>query len=1772
MVVPSLQRGVEEIAMDLWLVFRFVGWSRSRRRRGLTVVLLGISLACLLGASAAAAKPPLPAAIPGTASTHSTPSGARVAPGTPLASQASRLARYRGLTRHPSALGAAKLTAASISGSSVAWGQDSYGQIGDGGDNASVPNPVSVQLPGGVSLRQVSAGDYHSLGVALDGSVYAWGTGSQGQLGNGGTSPASTPVAVSLPAGVTAKQVAAGGYFSVALTSTGKVYAWGDDSSGELGNGTTINAPTSTPVAVSLPSGVSVTQIAAGEAFALALTSTGQVYAWGDNSAQELGDPAVTETTSDTPVPVSLPPSTTITQVSAGSYFAQALTSAGGLLAWGAGAAGTLGNGSSANSSTPVAVSLPQGTNVDQVSAGHTFALALTSTGSVLAWGAGSKGQLGNGSPSGSQTPAAVSLPTGTRISQVAAGGSFAVALTSAGQAYSWGDDVWGELGNGRAGGQSTTPVPVAVPTGVSLTSASAGLDHVLAVLGPDVASVSPGFGPAYGGTSVTITGSGFNGITGVNFGSRAAKSFSVQSSTSITATAPAGSGAVNVVVKGSVGGSALVAADRFTYLAGSAALAWGLGSDGELGNGTSASVSTPVLPSLPSQTKVIALSGETYTSLALTSTGQVYEWGAAAGRNTPKLVPFPSGTTITAVAGEGSSALALTASGQVYAWGDNAYGQLGNASTTSSSAPVPVSLPSGAKATAIAGQSFGGLALLSTGRVLAWGDNDHGQLGNGTTDNSDVPVPVSVPSGTTVVSIAGEGYGALAMTSAGQLLAWGYNQDGELGNGTTTSGSVPVTVSLPQGTSVKAIAGEGYDGLALTSTGKVLAWGFNGDGELGDGNTTNSSIPVAVSLPAGTTVTGLGSELLGGLATTQAGTVLAWGFNGDGELGDGSTAISTSVPVAAALPAGVVATALTQGLGFTGLAEAGTPPVITGVAPAIGSAAGGAGVTITGSGLTGASAVRFGSQPAASFSVTSSTSITAVPPAGSGTVDVTVTGPGGTSPVAAADQFTYVTSGQVIAWGSNFSGELGTGSTAAYSTVPAASALPAGTRVQAVASGSDDSYALTSSGKLYAWGDNSYGELGNGSNAARSSTPVLVSLPAGVKAIAVGAGFATAYAVTSGGQVYAWGYGPDGELGNGTTSASTSTPVRVSLPTGVKATAVAGEYYGGLALTSSGGVYAWGYGADGELGNGTTTFDSPTPVKVALPSGVTATAVAGQSLSGMALTSGGQVYDWGYNPSGNLGDGSSAVNNPTPVLVHLPGITVTAIAGEFYSGLALTSTGRVYAWGEGANGQLGNGKTTNSSLPVTVSLPSGTAVTALGSAGNSSLALTSSGHVLAWGSNTTGELGNGTTNDNLRPVAVKIPAGIEATALSQGLDSTPLAVVGLPPAVGSSALYVSDSSANRITSYAANASGNAAPVTTIAGASTHLASPAGILVTPAGTVDVANSASSSITEYAPGANGDLAPLVTIAGSATGLSGPQGIAMNASGDLFVANATANSITEYGPGANGNAAPIATIAGAATGLSSPQGITVDSLGNLVVANRGANIITEYALGARGNAAPTIKLSGSATRLSQPVGVLFDSSGHLRVSNQGANAIDTFSASATGNTAPLASLSGTATALSGPGGMDVNGSGDIAVANHTSNAITLFGPNATANAAPSTTISGSATGLSAPSYAAFTPPPVAITGKASRLRRHAVLVSGHVNPAGSRTRWFFQYRHRGAEHWESTAAASAGRGGTPIRVRAAIGNLAFRGAYQYRLVATNPGGTDIGATRTFSNREA
>ena len=412
-------------------------------------------------------------------------------------------------------------------------------------------------------------------------------------------------------------------------------------------------------------------------------------------------------------------------------------------------------------------------------------------------------------------------------------------------------------------------------------------------------------------------------------------------------------------------------------------------------------------------------------------------------------------------------------------------------------------------------------------------------------------------------------------------------------------------------------------------------------------------------------------------------------------------------------------------------------------------------------------------------------------------------------------------TAGGVKCWGYNYFGGLGDGTTTNRSKPVDVSGLTSS--VQAIATGSEYTCALTTGGGVKCWGYNSYGQLGDGTTTDRW-TPVDVNgLTSGIKAVATG--FDHACALTISGGVKCWGYNYSRQLGDGTTI-NRLMPVDVSgLTSGVQAISAGASHtcaltisggvkcwgandYGGLgdgttinrwmpvdvsgltsgvqaiaaglastcALTTTGGVKCWGWNDRGQLGDG-TTFTRLTPVDVSgLASGIQAIGVGWTHTC--AVTMGGAVKCWGWNKYGGLGDGTTT-NRLTPVDVSGLNSVIKVVAAGGGHTCALTTAGGVKCWGGNDAGQLGDGTTTNHWTPVDVSGLTG-GVQAVAAGGYDTCALTTAGGAKCWGFNALGQLGDGTTTDRWTPVDVSgLTSGVQAIAAGGGPNTCALTTGG---------------------------------------------------------------------------------------------------------------------------------------------------------------------------------------------------------------------------------------------------------------------------------------------------------------------------------------------------------------------------------------------------------
>jgi alpha-tubulin suppressor-like RCC1 family protein len=694
-------------------------------------------------------------------------------------------------------------------------------------------------------IVKLSAGSDHTCAVTSGGGVVCWGANYLGQLGDGTTTDRRTPVAVQGLTGVI-KAIALGEAHTCALTAAGEVFCWGNivDPSGNL-------SPRTEPRVVTGLGG-GVTAIAAGASQTCAITSGGGVGCW---------------STTFTATPVSS--LTNVTAIAVGASHGCAVAG-GGAWCWGQNHAGQLGDGTTSDRSTPVAVAGLQ-SGVASLAAGPEHTCALTTGGAVSCWGANYWWQLGNGGVGSEQhTPVPVTgLQSGVTAIASTSIRNFLVhtcAVVSGG-VRCWGVNSSAQLGDGTTTNRST-PVEVnGLPTGV--TAVAPGDSHTCALSAGDVwCWGSNSFGKVGDGSPTNRT-------------------------TPVATIGPA------APITGLEAGHAHTCA-----VSGGNVSCWGSNFGGQLGDGTRTNRFTPVnVSGVPGAISMLA-AGETHTC-ALTADGAVWCWGAPPATfpspppDPPAVVPSLS-TGVVAIAAGSNHTCAIGRTGTVSCWGANSNGQLGDGTTTARSTPVAVTGLPGAVSAVALGVSHS-CALTTAGSVWCWGYNFYGQLGDGTSTDRLTPAPVStLPSGITAIT-AGSNH-SCALSSGGGAWCWGWGIYGQLGDEQGLSRTAPVQVSgLPSGVT-RIVAGHRDHTCAVTG-GTVSCWGGNAFGQLGDGTTTNRLAPAAVAGLSGISAVAAGYSHTCALQNQDR--VWCWGKNENGQLGEGDTSTGYKLaPLRVQLPA----------------------------------------------------------------------------------------------------------------------------------------------------------------------------------------------------------------------------------------------------------------------------------------------------------------------------------------------------------------------------------------------------------------------------------------------------------------------------------------------------------------------------------------------------------------------------------------------------------------------------------------------------------------------------------------------------------------------------------------------------------------------------------------------------------------------------------------------------------------------------------------------------
>lgn len=704
-----------------------------------------------------------------------------------------------------------------IPGTLYAWGANSDGQVGSLSRFSKVSSPVLVSTATATSWLNVATGVSHTLAIKADKTLWAWGNNWYGQLGQGNqTLFYSTPLQIHSD---TSWQKISYGRTTLGIKTDGSLWAWGDNTYGTLGILSTDILRSASPVLVSGPTNTSwsLASSSTGSApYCMAVTTTGRLYAWGRGYLGMLGDLAVTDKSS--PVLVSGPTNASWAAISAGQFHALGATTDGRLYAWGYGLNGRLGNNSTATVSSPVLVSGPASTSWNVVAGGYEASYAIANTGELWSWGRGILGALGNSNTLDVSTPVLVSGPASTSWASVAAGTSYALAVTTTGRLYAWGSGAEGKLGNG-ANIDVSTPILVSGPSNTSwnlvgvqyLTSFAITTEGRLYAWGRglgyeigDGTAVSKSFPVLVSGpsnTSWTAIGSttAAMGLTTDNklyaWGNNA---YSNIAEPGVSSPLQVGTSSWSAVAAGNNHSLAVDIAGRL--------YAWGDNSNAQLGTLSLVNRSSPVLVSGPAGVTWQQITAGYDHSLGITSQSRLYAWGLNSSgqlgilntitRSSPILVSGPATTSWQMISAGPYSSYGITTLGRLYAWGVNGSGQLGiNSIAPSRSSPILVSGPASTSWSTVTGDDGCAFAITTQGRLYAWGYGGTGELGNLGTASSLSPVLVSGPAATSWVLVGPK----IAVTLGNLLYAWGPNTNGELGI-TTATGSVssPVLVSGP--------------------------------------------------------------------------------------------------------------------------------------------------------------------------------------------------------------------------------------------------------------------------------------------------------------------------------------------------------------------------------------------------------------------------------------------------------------------------------------------------------------------------------------------------------------------------------------------------------------------------------------------------------------------------------------------------------------------------------------------------------------------------------------------------------------------------------------------------------------------------------------------------------------------------------------------------------------------------------------------------------------
>ena len=1244
------------------------------------------------------------------------------------------------------------------------WGNGTYGQLG----NTSTLNRSAPVTVGALTTwTKVSAGAYHSLAVtenAGTSTLYHFGQ-TGGSAGNGATANTNSPVAVytstvGSPTPYAMNQFLA----SLVVTSDGNLFGSGENTTYSLALADTPSANTTIwkMVGHSPPASVGAITLGAyptaGFEHGHVVIDNSKLFSWGNNASGQLGDSSTVSRSKATLVFSDK----TFSSVVGGDEYTLGVTSDGKLWGWGINTTGQIGLGDAVNRSSPVQVGSSSWTVVSAGRRGSTVASSagITIDGRLWAWGKNYDYQpLGVWGPTGVLTHRSTPLQIGTRSNYVAvsieSSGNPAriVAINSLREAYwqgdgiylaindynvdspvqvgsdtdwesvsiggiasnvphtlalktnktlwTWGADTYGNLGLGNvAGGARDRSTPTQVPAGSGPANGSWNL-------------VAGGYNFAYGiDTSNVLWTWGYN-YTGGGLGLGVATAGFYNTPQRVTKARSFTHVELGYDATAQYTTVAIDSLNNETW-------SWG---GGTMGLGGMQTTTVYASPSLVPTSSWSAISIGDSHSVAIKTDGSLWTWGSNSagqlGTNSTlasRVIPgqIMTGSSFSVVSAGLSHSAAIDVVGRLFIWGLGSVGRLGTNDTFNRSSPTVIASDKSWVAVAAGSHT---VAVTSTGEVWAWGDNARGQLGVADDTYVDRSSPVQVSGASSAVKVS-VGIGTTSyVDSSARAYFLGYDRFGLSTRGTAFTSLdqqlVPFSETLNNmggswtmvaatSTGEATVAGSQDFGLGIKTDGSLWSWGGNTFGQLGDGTEVaknNSAkkigssswtfVAAAASTAAAIDAAGRlftwGDSLSGktavgdiidrssptqvpgswnfvtihdvnGVGIKTNGTLWTWGSGAFGKLGNEST-ISRSSPVQVAgtwTTAAIVSRSGAAVIGIQGGKVYGW---------------GAAGTFMTGGiGSKYSSADDRSSPVAISMMTYDGVSATAVA--------------GGTLGAVAY----RLSDGTLWTWGDNVGGILGN-NTQADLSFPAV--LGQSLSWTNFSLGWQHAMAVRSDGTLWAWGSNSVGQLGI-SNTFDRSSPVQVGALTNWSEVSVGNRFNLARKTD--GTLWSWGVNSEGQLGLSDTI-NRSSPVQVGTSSW-SAISTGWSVSGGISAFR---MFTWGNGNSGRLGL-LDTINRSSPTQVGTSSW---TAISIGDPNSLAISLGGSLFAWGGNDGyGTLGQ-NDTINRSSPVQIGTSSWSI--ISAGYYGAMGITTAGSLWAWGSNSQGRLGVGDDRNRSVPTQV-------------------------------------------------------------------------------------------------------------------------------------------------------------------------------------------------------------------------------------------------------------------------------------------------------------------------------------------------------------------------------------------------------------------------------------------------------------------------------------